>query len=54
MLGEDDMVAMITTGFVLLPIVAVSAVLAWAESRARRGAAAAEPRLTRALLGVRD
>jgi hypothetical protein len=30
------MIALMTTGLVLLPIVAVSVVLAWAESRARR------------------
>jgi hypothetical protein len=49
------MIALMTMGCVLAPIMAVSAVLAWAESRARRGdAAVAEPPLTSALLAGRD
>jgi hypothetical protein len=49
------MIALMTTGLVLLPIVAVSAVLAWAESRARRRETiVVEPRLTSVLLAARD
>jgi len=49
------MIALITTGLVLLPIVAVGVVLAWAESRARRRETiVVEPRLTSALLAARD
>jgi hypothetical protein len=49
------MIALMTTGLVLLPIVAVSVVLVWAESRARRRETiVAEPRLTSALLTARD
>jgi hypothetical protein len=49
------MIALMTTGLVLLPILAVSVVVAWAESRARHGeVTVAEPRLTRALLATRD
>ena len=52
---EEDVIALLTTGLLLLPAVAVGAVLAWAESRARRGATTVlEPRLTRALLAVRE
>ena len=49
------MIALMTTGLVLLPIVAVSVVLIWAESGARhRETIVAEPRLTSALLAARD
>ena len=49
------MIALMTTGLVLLPIVAVSVVLVWAESGARhRETIVAEPRLTSALLAARD
>ena len=49
------MITLMTTGLVLLPIVAVSVVLAWAESRARRREThVVEPRLTGALLADRD
>ena len=49
------MIALMTTGLVLLPIVAVSAVLVWAESEARhRETIVAEPRLISALLAARD
>jgi hypothetical protein len=49
------MIALMTTGLVLLPIAAVGVVLAWAESRARgREAITLAPRLTLALLAARD
>jgi hypothetical protein len=49
------MIALMTTGLVLLPIVAVSVVLAWAEWQARsRETTVAEPRLISALLAARD
>jgi hypothetical protein len=49
------MLALMTTGLVLLPIVAVSLVLVWAESRAwRRETTVVEPRLTSTLLAARD
>jgi hypothetical protein len=52
---DEDMIALMTAGLVLLPIVAVSVVLAWAESRARRRETiVVEPRLTSALLAARD
>jgi hypothetical protein len=52
---QQDVVALMTTGLVLLPIAAVGVVLAWAESRARgREAITLAPRLTRALLAARD
>ena len=49
------MIALMTTGFVLLPILAVSVVLAWAESQPRRRETIGmEPPLTSALLAARD
>jgi hypothetical protein len=49
------MVALMTMSVVLLPVVAVSAVLAWAESRAhRRDTAVREPPLTGAFLATRE
>jgi hypothetical protein len=49
------MVALMTMGFVLLAVVAVSAVLLWAESPPRRPEPTVlEPRLTRVLLAGRD
>jgi hypothetical protein len=49
------MIALMTTGLVLLPIVVVSVVLAWVEWQARRReTTVAEPRLISALLAARD
>jgi hypothetical protein len=49
------MVALMTMSVVLLPVVAVSAVVAWAESRARRrDTAVPEPPLTSAFLANRE
>jgi hypothetical protein len=51
---REHMIAL-TTGLVLLPIVAVGVVLAWAEWRGqRRETTVVEPRLTNALLAARD
>ncbi len=53
---EEDVIALMTAGLVLLPLAAVSVVLAWAESRARRFQTSARepPHLTRALLAARE
>jgi hypothetical protein len=48
-------IALMTTGLVLWPVVAVGVVLAWAESHARRRApTVVGPGLTRVLLATRD